>query len=277
MIPFHKEKPSELKIIWQGIKEDNKYKIVDQLINKYHNLDVDNIVKIIERSRVVKKLNQQSEILSVCSDDQELFDTETTRNYYFVKTLLSNTTKTMSLQEFLDNKRLEIIIKQNQIKKEEEEKMRLEEVKKQNEIYNNHKKVMVDIKKGVILKKTPFKKRRIYNLNEKEENLKKIILLQNSGVLLYQNLLIKPNRYEIRSKINNLNQEKIINCEIEKVDIMDCIEGIKSHDDKIIDGSLQNDNSIKVKLKDKQFNIDFDKLKIYIQRNEWDKAKKTYN
>jgi hypothetical protein len=276
MIPFPKERNTDLRIIWQGIKEGKKYKTVDQLIHKYHDLDVNKITKIIEKSRVVKRLNQQSEILSVNSDDQELFDTDTMRNYNFVKKLLSNTKKDMSFQEFLDDRRSRAISELTQIKQErEEEKIRINKIKEHDQISKFFDNVMIEIKKGVKLKKTLIAKAKEFELTASEKDLKTIILLQNSGLSDVKELIRKPNIYEIKSKIFVIkNKKDDIKTNSEgKLIINQDKKTKKQYDDESNIQPLNSDDRIKISLKNRDFIINFDELKIYIQRNEWDKTK----
>jgi hypothetical protein len=204
LIPMKNNKVSNLQIIWQGIKEKNdmKFITIDQMVYKYNQLDTINIPKIISRSRKNKKLNNQSEILSISSDDLDLFSTPRIDECRFINDLMMESDDDGLMMESGDNEDNN----HNKLKQISEDRKIFEDnkQKERDHINNIFSKVLKEIVKVVPLRRVITNKRTesIHWSNHELDLLRYHNLMKYSFNML-TNLLYKP---DVRTLITQKNK-----------------------------------------------------------------------
>jgi hypothetical protein len=205
LIPMKNNKVSNLQIIWQGIKEKNdmKFITIDQMIYKYNQLDTINIPEIIFRSRRNKKLNNQSEILSISSDDLNLFSTPRMDECKFIKDLMMDSDDDGLMMESGDNENNN----HNKLVQISEDRKILEdnEQRERDRINGIFSKVMMEIVKVVPLRRviTNKKTESIHWSNHELDLLRYHNLMKYSFNML-TNLLYKPDVKAVITQKNKL-------------------------------------------------------------------------
>jgi hypothetical protein len=204
LIPMKDNKVSNIQIIWQGKKEKNdmKFITVDQMVYKYNQLDTINIPKIISRSRKNKKLNNQSEILSISSDDLDLFSTPRIDECRFINDLMMGSDDDGLMMESGDNEDNN----HNKLVQISEDRKILEDNKQRerDRINSIFSKVMKEIVKIVPLRRVITNKRTesIHWSNHELDLLRYHNLMKYSFNML-TNLLYKP---DVRTLITQKNK-----------------------------------------------------------------------
>jgi hypothetical protein len=210
LIPMKNDKVSNIQIIWQGLRERNnaKFITIDQMVYNYNQLNTINIPRIISKSRRSKILNNQSEVLSISSEDLNLFSTPIMDEYKFMNDLMK---KSDNKNDDLDHL-TQTLLKEDRIKVEndikEKEEIQKQMIKKREEgnyIKSIFSKIMKEIVSGIPLKKIIMnsKKESMY-WTDYELNLLKLQNLMKFSTNMFTHLICKPDVKSLKIQKNKL-------------------------------------------------------------------------